>query len=104
MTGPGDYATVPRVGADGYLSDFTEWDAGLALQLGKAIGVELTARHWDVIRFLRQEYYHTNRIPQLHRVSVSTGIPVRELFELFPGKPAKKMAYIAGLPKPHGSV
>jgi len=29
---------------------------------------------------------------------------VKELFTLFPGKPAKKMAYIAGLPKPHGCV
>ena len=32
------------------------------------------------------------------------GIPTKELFELFPQKPAKKMAYIAGLPKPHGCV
>jgi len=27
-----------------------------------------------------------------------------EVFTLFPKKPAKKMAYIAGLPKPHGCV
>ncbi|MGZ4533824.1 MAG: TusE/DsrC/DsvC family sulfur relay protein [Mycobacteriaceae bacterium] len=26
------------------------------------------------------------------------------MFVLFPQKPAKKMAYIAGLPKPHGCV
>ena len=32
------------------------------------------------------------------------GIPVKEQFELFPKKPAKKMAYIAGLPKPKGCV
>ena len=32
------------------------------------------------------------------------GIPIKELFALFPGKPAKKMAYIAGLPKPRGCV
>jgi tRNA 2-thiouridine synthesizing protein E len=29
---------------------------------------------------------------------------VKELFKLFPQKPAKKMAYIAGLPKPQGCV
>jgi tRNA 2-thiouridine synthesizing protein E len=29
---------------------------------------------------------------------------MKRLFELFPKKPAKKMAYIAGLPKPHGCV
>jgi sulfur relay (sulfurtransferase) DsrC/TusE family protein len=40
----------------------------------------------------------------LRRVSVRTGVPVKQLFTLFPGKPAKKMAYIAGLPKPVGCV
>ena len=37
-------------------------------------------------------------------MSTLAGIPIKELFTLFPGKPAKKMAYIAGLPKPHGCV
>jgi tRNA 2-thiouridine synthesizing protein E len=32
------------------------------------------------------------------------GVPTTELFILFPSKPGKKMAYIAGLPKPHGCV
>jgi sulfur relay (sulfurtransferase) DsrC/TusE family protein len=37
-------------------------------------------------------------------VSTVGSIPTKELFTLFPKKPAKKMAYIAGLPKPHGCV
>ena len=40
----------------------------------------------------------------VRRVSTLGGIPTKELFTLFPKKPAKKMAYIAGLPKPHGCV
>ncbi len=40
----------------------------------------------------------------LRRVSTRTGTPVKELFALFPGKPAKKMAYVCGLPKPKGCV
>jgi tRNA 2-thiouridine synthesizing protein E len=40
----------------------------------------------------------------LRRVSTVGGIPTKELFQLFPKKPAKKMAYIAGLPKPVGCV
>jgi tRNA 2-thiouridine synthesizing protein E len=31
-------------------------------------------------------------------------VPTKRLFELFPKKPAKKMAYVAGLPKPRGCV
>jgi tRNA 2-thiouridine synthesizing protein E len=37
-------------------------------------------------------------------VSTLAGVGVKDLFTLFPGKPAKKMAYIAGLPKPQGCV
>ena len=44
------------------------------------------------------------RPPTLRRVSTQAGIPIKELFVLFPGKPAKKMAYVAGLPKPKGCV
>ena len=35
---------------------------------------------------------------------VPSGVPVKDLFRLFPQKPAKKMAYVAGLPKPVGCV
>jgi tRNA 2-thiouridine synthesizing protein E len=31
-------------------------------------------------------------------------VPTKRQFELFPKKPAKKMAYIAGVPKPKGCV
>jgi tRNA 2-thiouridine synthesizing protein E len=37
-------------------------------------------------------------------VSTVAGIPTKDLFALFPKKPAKKMAYIAGLQKPAGCV
>jgi tRNA 2-thiouridine synthesizing protein E len=40
----------------------------------------------------------------LRRISTVGGIPIKTLFQLFPQKPAKKLAYIAGLPKPHGCV
>jgi len=53
---------------------------------------------------LRQDYPEQGETATLRRVSTLAGIPVKELFTLFPGKPAKKMAYIAGLPKPHGCV
>jgi tRNA 2-thiouridine synthesizing protein E len=32
------------------------------------------------------------------------GFSTKEMFTLFPKKPAKKLAYIAGLPKPVGCV
>ena len=64
----------------------------------------LTDPHWKAINFLRDDFAVKGETPTIRRVSAAGGIPVKDLFKLFPGKPAKKMAYIAGLPKPHGCV
>jgi TusE/DsrC/DsvC family sulfur relay protein len=68
------------------------------------IGIDLTDAHWKAIRFLREDYKAQGETATLRRVSTLGGIPTKELFTLFPKKPAKKMAYIAGLPKSHGCV
>jgi tRNA 2-thiouridine synthesizing protein E len=93
-----------HVDAEGFLTDYDEWNEPLATQLAAQIGVELTDAHWTIIRFLRKDYAEQGETATLRRVSVVAGVPVKDLFVLFPGKPAKKMAYIAGLPKPHGCV
>ena len=97
-------ATAVHVDAEGFLTDYDEWDDVLAAQLAAQIGIELTDAHWKAIRFLRDDFREVGETATLRRVSTLAGIPVKELFVLFPGKPAKKMAYIAGLPKPHGCV
>jgi TusE/DsrC/DsvC family sulfur relay protein len=96
--------TPVHVDTEGFLTTYDEWSEDLAQQLAAAIGIELTDAHWTAIRFLREDYPTHGETATLRRVSTLAGIPVKELFTLFPGKPAKKMAYIAGLPKPHGCV
>ena len=93
-----------HVDAEGFLTDYDEWSEDLAGQLAAQIGIELTPAHFAVLRFLRSDYAAQGETATLRRVSTQAGIPVKELFTLFPGKPAKKMAYIAGLPKPVGCV
>ena len=92
------------VNEEGFLVDPTQWDDELAVELSKLIGIDLTDEHWKVLRFLRDDYAIQGETATLRRTSLQTGKPVKELFELFPGKPAKKMAYVAGLPKPKGCV
>lgn len=93
-----------RIDDEGFMTVFEEWDEELAQQLARQIGIELTEPHWRAIRFLREDYRSQGETATLRRVSALAGIPTRELFTLFPKKPAKKLAYIAGLPKPHGCV
>jgi tRNA 2-thiouridine synthesizing protein E len=95
---------VVHVDDEGFLTVFAEWNDELAKTLAANISVDLTDEHWKVIRFLRADYQQQGETATLRRVSTVGGIPTKRLFELFPKKPAKKMAYIAGLPKPHGCV
>lgn len=89
---------------EGFLTVYEEWDDDLAKQLAAQIGIDLTDAHWKAIRFLREDYRAQGETATIRRVSALGGIPTKQLFALFPKKPAKKMAYIAGLPKPHGCV
>ena len=93
-----------HVNDEGFLSDPTEWNEDLGGTLAANIGITLTDPHWKAIRFLRDDFAVKGETPTIRRVSAAGGIPVKDLFKLFPGKPAKKMAYIAGLPKPRGCV
>jgi len=93
-----------NVNEEGFLTDPTEWDDDLGSVLAAQIGITLTDEHWKAIRFLRKDFEEQGETPTLRRVSTVGGIPIKSLFALFPAKPAKKMAYVAGLPKPHGCV
>jgi TusE/DsrC/DsvC family sulfur relay protein len=93
-----------QVDEEGFLTDPDEWDEDLGTALAAAIGITLTDEHWKAIRFLRADFTEQGETATLRRISTRGGIPVKKLFALFPQKPAKKMAYVSGLPKPHGCV
>ena len=93
-----------EVNDEGFLTRPAQWSEDLAPELAHLIGLELTDAHWGLIHFLRDDYAAQGETATLRRVSTRTGTPVKAIFGLFPGKPAKKMAYVAGLPKPKGCV
>jgi tRNA 2-thiouridine synthesizing protein E len=93
-----------HVDAEGFLTDYDEWSEDLAKVLAAQIDIDLTEQHWKVLRFLREDFKSQGETPTTRRVDTVGGIPVKAQFVLFPKKPAKKMAYVAGLPKPHGCV
>ena len=65
---------------------------------------ELTDRHWQVIKFMRNEYAEKGTAPTVRALGKTSGIPIKELYELFPKGPAKLAAKIAGIPKPRGCI
>lgn len=94
-----------EVDEEGFFVNRDEWDEELAATLAPLLGIdELTTAHWAPLRFMRTDSAQTGVTPTLRRMQAIGRFDVKDLFALFPGKPAKKMAYLAGLRKPVGCV
>ena len=94
-----------EVDAEGYLSDHSVWNKDVAVAIAKEEGIDpLTGRHMEVINFMRKEFEANGTAPSIRKMNKLNIVPTRELYELFPGGPAKKAAKIAGLDKPHGCI
>jgi TusE/DsrC/DsvC family sulfur relay protein len=93
-----------HVDDEGFMTEYDEWDEPLANTLAANIGIELTDDHWKAIRFVRADFPAQGETATLRRIAVVGDISTKQMFRMFPQKPAKKLAYIAGLPKPRGCV
>ena len=94
-----------QIDEEGFMTDPGQWSEDLAEVLAGQIGIDgLGESHWKVLRFLREDFDAQGETATLRRVSTEIGVPTKELFQLFPKKPGKKMAYVAGLPKPKGCI
>jgi len=93
-----------QVDAEGFMTEYAEWDEEVGKALAAQIGIEMNEDHWKVIRFLREDFAEQGQTATIRRVATVGGVSTKDLFMLFPKKPAKKMAYVAGLPKPAGCV
>ncbi len=89
---------------EGFLTDPAVWNKDLAVALAEQEGITLTDAHWAVINFCREAAAESGAAPTLRQITKGAGIPTKELFQLFPKGPAKKVAKIAGLGKPEGCV
>ena len=97
--------TAVEVDAEGFLLDPEQWDRELAAEIAHANGIaELTDRHWKVIEFMRFRFLTTGSAPSIRSLGKESGVPVKELYELFPHGPAKLAAKIGGIPKPRGCI
>jgi dissimilatory sulfite reductase related protein len=102
--------SIPRyeqteVDAEGFLVHADQWNEEMAAQIATANGVaELGDRHWLVVNFMRQTYLDTGSAPSIRTLGKASGVPIKELYQLFPKGPAKLAAKIGGIPKPRGCI
>ena len=92
------------VSDEGFFTDPSQWREDMAPQIARADGIELTDRHWQVIKFMRHEYEAKGTGPTVRVLGKTSGVSIKELYQLFPKGPAKTAAKIAGIPKPRGCI
>jgi len=89
---------------EGFMVDPNAWTPEIAEGIAQAMSLELTDRHWVVINFNRAEFEESGEPPTLRRITKKTDVSTKEIYQLFPGGPAKIAARVAGLGKPTGCI
>lgn len=89
---------------DGFMEDASAWTEEIGRAIAAALEVDLTDRHWQVIKFARDEFENNGEPPTLRRITQQTEVSMKEMYQLFPDGPAKIAANIAGLKKPSGCI
>jgi tRNA 2-thiouridine synthesizing protein E len=97
--------TEVELNDEGFFVHPEQWTEDMAPELARREGIdELTDAHWKVLRFMRTEYAEKGTGPTVRALGKTSGVSVKELYQLFPKGPAKIAARIAGIPKPRGCV
>jgi dissimilatory sulfite reductase related protein len=94
-----------EVDGEGFMTKAEQWNETIAEAIAAQNGIpELTERHWLVVRFMRERYLATGNAPSIRSLGKESGVPIKELYQLFPKGPAKLAAKIGGIPKPKGCI
>jgi len=88
-----------RVDMHGFLIDPAQWDEDYAVARSEEMGLPggLTDNHWQVIRFLREVYRRTGRVPTLYDCCESNDLELEDLASLFPDGYHRGAVKISGL-------
>ena len=91
---------------DGYLLE-PDYGDEIVNVIAAAEGIELTPRHWEVVKFMRDQYREHGHTPNFRNMlkGVNDFWPEADskaLYDLFPTGPAKQGAKVASLPQPYG--
>ncbi|MCF4102160.1 TusE/DsrC/DsvC family sulfur relay protein [Gillisia sp. M10.2A] len=95
--------TEINVTEDGYLTDFSQWTPEIAKELAKNEEIELTDRHWEIIKWI-QDRVNAGEALSIRGIKKSGVLDIKEFYALFPGGPLKLSTKIAGVPKPKSCI
>lgn len=91
------------VNEEGYLTDFSQWNEQVGEELAKEASIDLTPRHWEVLKYLQKEQQNQVAL-SIRRIGKSGVVDIKEFYSLFPNAPLKTSTKIAGIPKPASCI
>jgi len=90
---------------EGFFEHPEQWTREIGEQIARGEGIDpVTPQHWKVIDFMRAAYFAKGTGPTVRVLGKTSGVTIKELYQLFPKGPAKVAAKIAGIPKPKGCI
>ncbi len=96
-----DFASVLPIGfdEDGFLVETAQWTPRLAEGLAREAGIsDLTAKHWEVIYFVRGRFFLNGSLPVMRLICKAAGLDPSNAHQLFSS--CRSLWRIAGLPNP----
>ena len=97
--GRGNVAPTAWFDEDGFLAEPDNWTPSLTEHLARQAGSsQLSAKHWEVIHFVRERYFSIGALPVMRLVCRAVGLDPSKGHELFSS--CKSLWLIAGLPNP----
>lgn len=91
---------------NGYLVDANDWNEDIAKVLAEGEGIEMTEKHWDVVKYLRDEHFNNGGNEPNERTILKDMAKIwgdkptsKLMYEMFPQMPSKQGRKIAGLPQ-----
>lgn len=98
--------TIP-LDPENYLINMKQWTPSIAETLAEQEGIALEPEHWEIIKLARNFYQRYEMAPAMRPLVKAVAMELGEekgrsiyLMKLFPDSPAKRIARLAGLPKP----
>jgi tRNA 2-thiouridine synthesizing protein E len=88
---------------DGYLTDVSQWNEEIAIEIAKNEDIELTDKHWEVLKWIQEQVKNEVAL-SIRGIKKSGVLNIKEFYALFPGGPLKKATKIAGVPKPKSCI
>ena len=93
--------------ASGFLENIEDWSEAIAEQIAQQEGIIMTDRHWNLIKYLRDEFLNNagnqpntrSIVKALSKKWQDKSVNAKSLYDLFPGDPSKQAGKIGGLPE-----